>query len=198
MIGRLHEALVYGRRVEVLARHIAALLPPDSSVLDIGCGDGQVASAILGRRPDLEVSGIDVLRRPTAAIPVTQFDGEHIPLPDGAVDAALLVDVLHHTHDPGILLAEAKRVAKTIVIKDHDRFGAFAGATLRAMDWIGNARYGVALPYNYLHPDEWDELFRDTGLTVDKRVDRLGLYPLPVSLLFERSLHFVARLAPTI
>lgn len=197
MIGRLHRNLVYGRRVDVLARHIAALLPPEASVLDIGCGDGEVATAILELRPDLDVSGIDVLKRPTAAIPVTEFDGEHIPLPDGAMDVALLVDVLHHTHDPAVLLAEAKRVAKTIVIKDHDRQGFLAGPTLRAMDWVGNARYGVALPYNYLRPDEWDELFRDVGLAVDTRVDALGLYPLPASLLFERSLHFVARLTPT-
>ncbi len=198
MIGRLHEDLVYGRRVEVLARHIAALLPPDASVLDIGCGDGEVATEILRLRPDLSVQGIDVLKRPKAAIPVMAFDGENIPLADGAVDAAILVDVLHHTEDPAVLLAEAKRVSKAIVIKDHDRTGLLAGLTLRAMDWVGNARYGVALPYNYLRPTEWSALFRDVGLGVEVRIDKLGLYPMPASILFERSLHFVTRLAPTV
>jgi len=197
MIGRVHKNLIYGRRVEALARHIAALLPPDAAVLDIGCGDGEVAKAILELRPDLDVSGIDVLKRPNAAIPVTEFDGERIPLPDESVDTAILVDVLHHTDNPAVILAEAKRVAKTVVIKDHDRRGLLAGPTLRAMDWVGNVRYGVALPYNYLDPREWNELFRDLGLSVEERVDQLGLYPWPVSLLFERSLHFVARLAPT-
>ena len=33
--------------------------------------------------------------------------------------------------------------------------GFLAGPTLRFMDWIGNARHGVALPYNYWSAQEW-------------------------------------------
>ena len=49
-----------------------------------------------------------------------------------------------------ILLRETVRVARqVIVIKDHLLKGAFAYSTLRLMDWVGNARHDVALPYNY-------------------------------------------------
>ncbi len=50
---------------------------------------------------------------------------------------------------PARLLAEAKRVSRGgIVIKDHFREGVLADATLRFMDWVGNAQHGVVLPYN--------------------------------------------------
>ena len=51
----------------------------------------------------------------------------------------MLVDVLHHTDDPGILLSEARRVTRrAVVLKDHTR-DYMAGATLRLMDWGANA-----------------------------------------------------------
>jgi hypothetical protein len=35
------------------------------------------------------------------------------------------------------------------LIKDHTLNGFLAGLTLRFMDWVGNACYGIALPYHY-------------------------------------------------
>lgn len=197
MAGAVHARAILGRRVRVLAEHVAALLPGDARVLDVGCGDGQVASAIMRLRPDVAVRGIDVLVRPTAAIPVEAFDGARIPLPDAAVDAVTLVDVLHHTDDPAALLRECARVARrAVVVKDHLRDGVGAAAVLRAMDWVGNAPHGVRLPYNYLSRREWDAAFARAGLRVDTWVPRLGLYVPPVSWVCDRDLHFVARLVP--
>ena len=39
LLGGIHRRLVYRRRVDVLAQHLAALIPTDGRVLDIGCGD---------------------------------------------------------------------------------------------------------------------------------------------------------------
>jgi 16S rRNA G1207 methylase RsmC len=41
---RLHGGYVVGRRVRVLADNLTGLIPPDVSVLDIGCGDGVLGS----------------------------------------------------------------------------------------------------------------------------------------------------------
>jgi len=81
------------------------------------------------------------------------------------------------------------------VVKDHAREGFLAGPTLRFMDRAGNRRYGVPLPYTYWRSDQWGEAFRSLGLHVEQWRDRLGLYAGPLRLIFERSLHFVARLA---
>jgi len=195
VLTQAHDALVFGRRVRVLAARLAPLLPENASVLDVGCGDGSMARAILEHRGDLSLGGVDVLVRPRTHIPVEAYDGRRLPRPDASIDAVLFVDVLHHTDDPMILLAEAKRVARhCIVIKDHLRDGLLAGPTLRLMDWVGNAAHGVALPYNYWSQARWRDAFARLGLSPVAWTERLGLYPFPASLAFDRGLHFVARL----
>lgn len=197
VLGSTHGRLVHQRRVTVLAAHLARLLPPSASVLDIGCGDGKLAALLLEQRPDLSIRGVDVLVRPDPAIQVEEFDGTHLPYPDGSFDHALLIDVLHHTDDPRVLLREAARVVRrAVVIKDHLRDQWLAGPTLRLMDWVGNARHGVRLPYNYLSTPEWKAAFGALGLSVERWDTRIGLYPWPASRVFGRELHVIAQVAP--
>ena len=194
IVGSLHNRVVHTRRVEVLARHLSlpSVIPRRSTVVDVGCGDGQLTAMIAKQRPDSEFTGLDVLRRPSTELPVGLFDGRTIPLADRSVDVVLFVDVLHHTHDPMVLLREARRVARrVIVIKDHAMDGLLAGPTLRFMDRIGNARHGVALPYNYWTSEQWDRAIRELGLRAAVWKKDLGLYPKAARWLFERSLHFI-------
>jgi SAM-dependent methyltransferase len=194
-VGAVHSRVVHGRRVRVLAGHLTELLPDAGTVLDVGCGDGSIAARLMEARPGLRIEGIDVLVRPETRVPVTRFDGMHIPFPDGSFDVVTFVDVLHHTTDPYVLLAEARRVAREfIVIKDHRRDGRLAGARLRFMDWVGNAHHGVALPYNYWTTDQWNEAFAALGLRYHDLRAELGLYPAGASWVFDSRLHFVARL----
>lgn len=192
-LDTVHGRLVFARRVRVLARHLADLLPAGASVLDVGCGDGRVARAILDRRPDVRLEGMDVLLRPQTFIPVTAFDGRQIPAGDHHFDVVMFVDVLHHTQDPMILLREAARVARRgLLIKDHCLNGWLAGPTLRFMDWVGNARHGVALPYLYWSWPQWQHAWAELKLRPAQCRRRLHLYPPPASWLFDRSLHFIA------
>ncbi len=194
-ITRAHGSLVHPRRVGVLVQELARLLPSGSKVLDVGSGDGQIAALVLERRPDLRLRGIDVLARPDASIETLLYDGRTIPFPERAFDIVMLVDVLHHAEDCEALLAEAARVASSyILIKDHHRAGFAAEATLRLMDWVGNRGHGVAMRYRYLSEAEWTELFRRLDVRVETIRTRLGLYPPPFSWVFDRSLHFIARL----
>ena len=196
-VEHLHGRHVHTRRVRVLAQHFATLLPDSARVLDIGCGDGLIDQLILERSPTLRIEGIDVLVRPDARIPVKPFDGAAIPHPDASFDATMFVDVLHHTDDPMILLREALRVTVpegAILIKDHTMNGVLAGATLRFIDRVGNARHGVVLPYNYWTKRRWLDAFDALGLRLETWISRVGLYPFPANMIFGRSLHFVAKL----
>lgn len=195
LIARIHGSYVHQRRVRVLRDHLAALIPPNARALDVGCGDGLLAHLILQKRPDLELRGIDILVREQTHIPVDGFDGLVIPHADASFDVVMFVDVLHHTQDPMVLLREAVRVARqAIVIKDHTRNGLLAGFTLRLLDWVGNARHGVVLPYNYWPHQRWCEAFATLALTVGVWKKDLSLYPRPANWVFGRSLHFIARL----
>lgn len=194
LVGGLHGRLIFPRRIRRLAGHIAPLLPLNASVLDIGCGDGLLGRTIRDQRPDLALTGMDVLVRPRTHIPVQEFDGFTLPVAGMAVDAVMLVDVLHHADDPMRLLMEAARVARqVIIIKDHVQAGWMDRQTLRLMDWTGNAAHGVALPYNYWTAKEWTLALQRIGAAIESWNTDLGLYPWPASALFDRSLHFIAR-----
>jgi SAM-dependent methyltransferase len=191
----IHADLIEHRRARALSNRLADIIPDRFAVLDVGCGDGLIGRLIGEKRTDIQLRGLDVLVRERTYIPVERFNGEVIPYEDASFDGVMFVDVLHHTHDPMVLLREATRVArKAVVIKDHTLEGLLAGPTLRAMDWIGNARYGVSLPYNFWTKREWLDAFNELEVEVGSWISNLGLYPWPAGYLFDRSLHFVARL----
>lgn len=192
VLGVVHDRFIFSRRIVVLAKLLGHLIPPGARVLDVGCGDGSIDALITDHRPDISVEGIDPLVRPSARIPVRSFDGVEIPYPDRSFDVVMFVDVLHHTDDPRVLLREAGRVGNAVLIKDHFLEGVFAGTTLRAMDWVGNARHGVALPYNYWPKSRWLSAFNDLDLQPVEMKTKLDLYPAPLSWLFDRKLHFIA------
>lgn len=85
----------------------AALLPtaPDSAVLDLGCGTGPKPDAYFRQNPDAAVTGIDpadgmlaVLRKKHPNRRLTLIHGSYfdVPFPQGAFDAAISVESLHH------------------------------------------------------------------------------------------------------
>ena len=59
---RLHRRYA-SRRNRVLSQMFASLIPAGSRVLDVGCGDGRVARAIMDRGDRLQVEGLEVVER---------------------------------------------------------------------------------------------------------------------------------------
>lgn len=91
-----------------------AALPGDGRLLEIGCGEGANLHH-LGARPGWV--GLDFaqekLRWAAGALPGVRFtrgDAAALPFADGAFDAVLIRDVLHHVPDRAAVVAEAARV----------------------------------------------------------------------------------------
>jgi SAM-dependent methyltransferase len=195
LIKHAHGRAVVARRVRVLADSLAALIPPSASVLDIGCGDGTIASLIKSRLPGATIQGIEFAPRPNCLIECAPFDGTAIPFPSVSFDVCMFVDVLHHTMGIPALLSEASRVSRRfILIKDHLSCNKFDFATLQFMDWVGNRPYGVVLPYNYQSRSQWEQHFSQTALRTENWQENVPLYPFPFSAIFGRKLHFIALL----
>ncbi len=97
---------------------IAASLTGAQRILDVGCGEGQVAR-LLHRSPHHpQVTGIDpsgnqlenARRNSPAEINFVQGAGEHLPFPDGAFDAVVCCLAIEHCADVDAVLAEVARV----------------------------------------------------------------------------------------
>ncbi len=193
---RVHRSLVFERRRDRLSRAIARLLPDEPvSILDLGCGSGDVGASLADAGH--AVAGVETLARPGCVIPMAVFDGARLPIGDRSVDWVTIVDVLHHAAHPAAVCSEAVRVARSgIIVKDHFAETAHQRRVLAAMDWVGNRQYGVGRDGAYLTRSEWAALWSTVGLDVEIVDEDLDLYPRSVKRVFERGLHFVARLRP--
>jgi ubiquinone/menaquinone biosynthesis C-methylase UbiE len=85
-------------------------------VLDLGCGDGQLAARLAAEGAD--VTGLDPSREalararkahPGLELVAPSADGT-LPLPDSSFDAIVCMNVLQHVADTQLLLSEARRV----------------------------------------------------------------------------------------
>jgi SAM-dependent methyltransferase len=189
---------VHQRRVRGLTRSLAERLPDaPANVLDVGSGDGLLANEITKQRRHLQFTGVDIIPRREAFIPVQLFDGQSLPFDDKSFDTVMFVDVLHHARNPRRLLVEAARVARRgVVIKDHLSESVLDHLTLCGMDYVGNRHNGVPLPYDYWSALRWRRELSAAGLRVTEFDDRIKVYPAPLNAVIGRGLHVIINARP--
>jgi SAM-dependent methyltransferase len=189
-----HHRRVHLPRVERVARALAAQIGHAGSLLDVGCGDGTVARAIGDAVGATRVAGVDVKVRPAVAVDVVAYDGTHLPFPDGAFEAVVISDVLHHCVDPRAVLRECLRVAARVVaIKDHFRFGPVSEKILLWMDVVGNAAPAVEVRGTYFGPGEWAEMVAEAGGRFAGLEWPLQIHDYPFRIVTQDRLQFAAR-----
>jgi ubiquinone/menaquinone biosynthesis C-methylase UbiE len=88
-----------------------------SSVLDVGCGQGQLLKWIRLSRPQVQLSGIDISqvaldKIKLANVTLKQGKAQEIPFPDDQFDLVICTDVLEHLPEDDVRQAikELKRV----------------------------------------------------------------------------------------
>jgi len=96
------------------------------TAVDFGTGPADVMIRLARANPKLAITGVDgsepMVRLAERAVQAEGLDRRitmlcarlpNLPLPDSSFDAVLSKDLLHHLPDPGVLWAEAKRLAKS-------------------------------------------------------------------------------------
>ena len=108
----------YGSTPDYVERRdrVCEMLPGDvTSILDVGCGTGDVADHIASRKPGLRVVGVDpsmsALKYPS--VRCAQGELPHLPFPAASFDTVLCLQVLEHLEDAAFEAArtELLRVA---------------------------------------------------------------------------------------
>jgi ubiquinone/menaquinone biosynthesis C-methylase UbiE len=89
---------------------VAERLRDCAPVLDVGCGEGELARHLpQGAWTGVDSSAAMLARAPQ---PNVRAEATALPFPDGAFGAVALLYVLYHLPDPGAALAEARRVLR--------------------------------------------------------------------------------------
>jgi 2-polyprenyl-3-methyl-5-hydroxy-6-metoxy-1,4-benzoquinol methylase len=114
-------AVPEGAEPERFAARRAFLLDrvtPGAGVLDLGCGDGAFAAALLAAGCEVTMADVaeEALRRARAQAPeaaaVKLAEGEALPFAEDAFDVVWAGEVLEHVADVVGLLAEVRRVLR--------------------------------------------------------------------------------------
>lgn len=127
------------------------LVPPQSTVLDLGCGDGSLLQLL--QRKDCPGQGLELNPQMVQScinkgIPVIQQDIDEgfADYQDQSFDYVLLNRTLQVTHKPLLVLQEALRVGHWVIVS----FPNFAYYLSRAqLFWQGSMPKSKVLPYEW-------------------------------------------------
>ncbi len=158
---------------------IASLIPPESRVLDLGCGDGELLRLIAGKGcsgTGVEIEAEPFLQALSHGVNVIQLDinTQLDQFRDGSYDVVVLSRTLQNVRLPAQVLAEMARIAQHGIVSMPN----FAHWRNRFRLLRGRMPMTKDLPYSwYDSPNlhftslaDLEPLFARLGLTVDRCV----------------------------
>jgi SAM-dependent methyltransferase len=122
-LEEFHEESTRDHPIEVLTRRtvlsLLDVLPEAATIVEVGCSTGYLLEDLRATNPTGRLVGFDLIasgvHKAHAALPdclVAQADACQLPLPEGAADAVISVNLLEHVHDDLRALSEIKRVLR--------------------------------------------------------------------------------------
>lgn len=173
--GKLNATLY--KRAEVIKGQIEPLVE-GNSLLDIGCGNGLIASLMKDRFQDIQLLDVVEYLLPGLGLRFQPYkEGDPLPV-SGPYDTVLLLTVLHHSNNPLELLKLAWGATKKKLIIIESVVGIHSlgpGVSYELVDstdenQIGYAAFvdwfynrvlhdDVPVPYNFTTPEKWISMF---------------------------------------
>jgi homoserine O-acetyltransferase len=161
---------------------IVELIPPDASVLDLGCGTGRLLARLKhrGRRRlvGIELDERKILRALQRNLDVVQADlNEGLQVfADKQFDCVVLSQTLQAVKDVEGVIAEMLRVGATGIVSFPNlafhklrRILAEEGRAPRAYGWLQDKWYDTA-DIRFLSIADFEDFCRDKGLRIQRRI----------------------------
>jgi homoserine O-acetyltransferase len=182
-----------GKRTRIDYELIESLIEPNSSVLDAGCGDGELLARLTTdkniRGEGIELEHDSVLDCVCRTIPVIQYDIERglSAYDDKSFDAAILSQTLQTLNDPKKVFLEMLRVGKKVIVS----FPNFAHWRCRLQLLAkGKAPVTRELPFgwydspniHFLSLKDFERFCKELGVTIENRIPLVENKPGAVRL----------------
>ncbi len=158
---------------------IASWIKPDSRVLDLGCGHGDLL-AWLKKHKNIQGTGIEQDKEKAAdcisrGLSVLQGDlkDEVLDYPDGCFDVVILSQTLQQVYQPDVLLKSLARIGKQVIVS----FPNFSHYSIRLqLLFKGQAPKNRQLPYSWYDTpnirvitlEDFRKFSKDVGYTIVK------------------------------
>lgn len=204
--GRKDSSAEWKTRVDYAL--IEELIEPGCSVLDVGCGDGELL-ARLTKDKKIRGEGIDleyeyILDCVCRSLPVVQYDIERglAPYADKSVDVVILSQTLQTLKEPKKVFAEALRAGKKVIVS----FPNFAYWRCRLQLAIkGKAPVTSELPYgwhdspniHFMSLKDFERFCKELGVTIHKRIPlkeyRAGAVKFAPNLFAEQAVYVTSK-----
>lgn len=153
---------------------IRRYLAHDHRVLDVGPGNCVVWQSLEAEH--FRVTAVDVSDKSLVdGLAPMLYDGVRLPFADKSFDTAMLLTVLHHCADPDRILAEAARVAASLIVIEE----VYSNPVQKYLTWFIDSVFNMEFighPHTNRTDAEWEATFRRLGLQLEDRRYRKSLF----------------------
>ena len=153
---------IRGRRI---AEQLSTLIKKQDKIIDIGCGSGWVSYYLNGMGYKVTLSDVNNCNQTN--LPIVIYKNE-LPFKDKKFDAALLISVLHHSHEPHHVVEEAKRVAKKVIVLEETYSNPMENLWINFWEYLMEMELGMLRHYNFYHFYKIPELEKMLNKKPDK------------------------------
>lgn len=154
-------------RAENYVKNIFNFFNTEDNILDIGSGFSSISKKLIDMKFNVKSLDINNSSLYPDIKPVV-YDGKNIPFKKNEFDASIFIVVLHHIKEQELVIREAMRVSKKIIITEEVYSNLLEKYLLFFYDSLVNLEF-VGHPHTNRTEEQWNCLFKKLKLKIIKK-----------------------------